>query len=472
MSRPPGPLRPRFPRPRFLRRRLLPAQFGHAARVAGAATLIIGIVYTGCVTALNLTVATRLTGQTDAGLRDRLIEASRYGASVLPRKDGDDDGDLDDAPIFLWLVSRQGHVSRLSLDAPALPAGVRPGPGWPVTRAIGGSFFRLVTRRNGSEWIVAGQSLAQNRHTEAVLLGSEIAAGPLLLVAMFLGSLTVGLKALGPVEQSRRRQLEFTADASHELRTPLSVISAEADIALASPRSEAEYRGSLTLIQGEGQRLRRIVEDLLWLARFDSQPPPPGDEPLDVATIADTCADRFRPVARARSITITADTVTAAPALISAPPEWIDRLAGVLMDNACRYAGPGGSVRISVDATAGRVSLAVEDSGPGIPEAERARLFDRFHRAADDGQGAGLGLAIADSIVRSTGGRWSAGDSASLGGARMAVSWRRHQPRHLPASRAPAWSPGTNRAGDERTDGDRADADQADDHGARRVTRD
>jgi signal transduction histidine kinase len=67
------------------------------------------------------------------------------------------------------------------------------------------------------------------------------------------------------------------------------------------------------------------AEDLLWLARFDSQPPP-GDEPVDVATIAGTCADRFRAVAGARNVTITTDT--GVPALISAPPEWIDRLAG------------------------------------------------------------------------------------------------------------------------------------------------
>jgi signal transduction histidine kinase len=434
---------------RTARHRLLPPQFAHAARVAGAATLIIAIVYTGCVTVLNLREATRLTGQTDARLRDRLTEASRYGVTILP-KDGDDDGDVDDAPVFLWLISPGGHVTRLSVDAPALPSGeLRPGPGWPVTTAIGGRFFRLVARRTGRQWIVAGQSLAQNRHTQSVLLDSEIAAAPLLLVAMFLGSLAVGLKALGPVEQSRRRQLEFTADASHELRTPLSVISAEADVALASPRSAAEYQGSLIRIQAEGKRLRRIVEDLLWLARSDSQPPPPGDEPLDVATIADTCAGRFRVVAGARSITITADTETPAPALISAPPEWIDRLAGVLMDNACRYAGPGGSVSISVVAAAGRVSLAVEDSGPGIPQTERARLFDRFHRAADDGQGAGLGLAIADAIVRSTGGRWHVGDSALLGGARMAVSWRRHQPRHLPAPPAAAWYPAHDQAADD-----------------------
>ena len=420
------------------RRRILPPQFAHAARVAAAATLVIAVIYTGCVTALDLAVQSRLTGQTDVRLDDRLAEASRHVQVTTDHK-GSDDDDIDAAPVFLWLVDSNGHAERLTLGAPALPGAVRPGTGWPVTMVIGGNTFRLEARRAGGQWFVAGQSVSENTHTEQVLLGSEIVAGPLLLLAMFLGSLTVGLKALGPVEQSRRRQLEFTADASHELRTPLSVIGAEADITLTSPRTAAEYEGSLTRIQGESKRLRRIVEDLLWLARFDSQPPPPGNEPLDVATIAGACAGRFRALARSRSITITADTGGAAPALISAPPEWIDRLAGVLMDNACRYAGPDGEVRISVAVAASRVSLAVEDSGPGIPEEERPRLFDRFHRAADNGQGAGLGLAIADSIARSTGGRWHVGDSALLGGARMEVSWRRHQPRHLaPGSRRAA----------------------------------
>jgi signal transduction histidine kinase len=421
-------------------RRLLPPQFGHAARVAAAATLVIAVIYTSCVTALDLVVESRLTAQTDARLDDRLAEASRHVQITTDHKGNDDDDDIDAAPVFLWLLGGNGHAEQLTLGAPALTGVVRPGNGWPVTMVLGGNRFRLEARRaTGGQWFVAGQSLAENTHTESVLLGSEVVAGPLLLLAMFLGSLTVGLKALGPVEQSRRRQLEFTADASHELRTPLSVIGAEADIALASPRTAAEYEGSLTRIHGESQRLRRIVEDLLWLARFDSQPPPPGDEPLDVATIACACADRFRAVARSRSITITADTGDPAPALISAPPEWIDRLAGVLMDNACRYAGPDGQVRISVAVAASRVSLAVDDSGPGIPEEEWPRLFDRFHRVTDQGQGAGLGLAIADSIARSTGGRWHVGHSPGLGGARMEVSWRRHQPRHLaPGSRRAA----------------------------------
>ena len=168
---------------------------------------------------------------------------------------------------------------------------------------------------------------------------------------------------------------------------------------------------------------------MLWLARFDSKPPPPGDEPVDLATLAQACADRFRAVGPA----ISAETPDGA-ALISAPPEWIDRLAGVLVDNACRYAGPDGKVRIEVRAQGSRVSLTVEDSGPGIAEAERPLLFDRFHRATEQA-GAGLGLAIGDSIVRSTGGRWHVGDSP-LGGALMSVSWRHSQPARTGASLA------------------------------------
>ncbi len=332
--------------------------------------------------------------------------------------------------MFLWRV-RPGHAPvALTAGAPVLAG--RPCPGGRRARPrspLGASTFRLAQVRQGGSRLVAGQSLAEQQHTMNVLRGGEALVGPVLLLAMFAGSLIIGLRALSPVEQSRRRQLEFTADASHELRTPLSVISAEIGIALSAPREAADYQAALVRIEGESQRLRRIVEDLLWLARFDSQPPPPGAEPLDLGTIAGQCADRFRAVAHSQSLDISVTEPPEQAAWISAPPEWIDRLTGVLVDNACRYAGPGGRVRLGVATRGNRVSLTVEDSGPGIPAAERHRLFDRFHRvpgpgATEQGGGAGLGLAIADSIVRSTGGHWRIGES-SLGGALFEVSWRR-----------------------------------------------
>jgi signal transduction histidine kinase len=276
----------------------------------------------------------------------------------------------------------------------------------------------------GDEWFVGAQSLASADRIESDLLLLEAIAGPVLLIALFFGTLLIGVKAASPVELARRRQLEFTADASHELRTPLSVIEAEVTLSLYSPRSGDDYRATLKRVGRESMRLRDIVEDLLWLARFDSEPPPPGDEPVDVAAIAAACADRFAAVAQRDGITLLVGEEGKIPPWINAPPEWIDRLTAVLVDNACRYAGAGGVVRIAVAVDGNRTSLTVDDSGPGIAPEERDKLFDRFHRATDKGNGAGLGLAIADSVVRATGGEWRVG-LADLGGAHMEVRWHR-----------------------------------------------
>jgi signal transduction histidine kinase len=229
---------------------------------------------------------------------------------------------------------------------------------------------------------------------------------------------------VGPVEAARRRQLELAADASHELRTPLTVIEAELALARDGPGDEDEWRATLDHIGRESARLRRIVEDLLWLARFDSAPPPPPG-PSDLGAVVTTCAERFDAVARARGLTLTVDdaTPTDATLAVDVNGEWLDKLTGTLLDNACRYSPAGGAVEVTVRGRAGRAVLTVADSGPGIPEAERDHLFDRFRRASTTPGGAGLGLAIADSVVRSSGGRWRVGDAA-LGGAAMEVSWR------------------------------------------------
>jgi signal transduction histidine kinase len=408
-------------------RRKLPPGTAHAVRIALATSLLIGVVYAGCVTVLDRVVAARLTAAVDARLQERLSDVHESGAAATASKSGtaddDDDDDSDAPPLYLWLVT-PGGIERVSAGAPQLPRGAALALRQPRTAHLAQSSFRLASVRYGGTLLVAGQSLAEQSHIEDVLGVGEALAAPVLLLAVFIGALIIGLRALSPVEQSRRRQLEFTADASHELRTPLSVISAETSIALTTPRKAAEYRSALTRIAGESERLRSIVEDLLWLARFDSQPPQPGNEPLDLATIAAGCADRFRALAHAQSIDIVVASAGPEPAWISAPPELIDRLAGVLVDNACKHAGPDGKVRISVGQRSSRVTLTVEDTGPGVPAQDRSRLFDRFHRATEKPGGAGLGLAIADSIVRSTGGQWRIDDSA-LGGALFQVSWRR-----------------------------------------------
>jgi signal transduction histidine kinase len=301
-----------------------------AARVAAVATAVIAGVYILGVIVLNLVVARHMTDQNDARLAERITTAQHDRAALSQRVarsgsapgPGVSDIDANTTPVFLWSADAQGRITVHSPGAPALPSTLltahTPRHELAVTASLTSvGPFRLNVARDGSGWLIAGQSLAGDSHTQRLLLYGEIIAGPFLLLAMFFGLLVVGLRALAPVEQSHRRQLEFTADASHELRTPLSVIRAEADVALSAPREAGEYRDALTRIQGESRRLRQLVDDMLWLARFDSRPPPPNDEPVDLSTLAQACADRFRAVGPAVSAETPDDAV-----LISAPPEW------------------------------------------------------------------------------------------------------------------------------------------------------
>jgi signal transduction histidine kinase len=265
--------------------------------VAVVTTAAIAVVYLACVTVLNLVISAHLSAEGDARLTARLADLSRQPAQLAqlgqqvtsPRSgsdsgSGSDDSD-DNAPVLTWLLGPGGRTVARTPGAPALPAVVtdaaRGGQPGVVTLGQSGA-FRLQTARTGPGVLVAGLSLAPEDRFERWLLTGEAIVGPVLLLAMFAGSLLIGLRAQAPVEQARRRQLEFTTDASHSLRTPLSVIRAETDLALATPRDADDYRDTLSRIRGETDRLRRLVEDMLWLARFDSQvpaqarPPPRG----------------------------------------------------------------------------------------------------------------------------------------------------------------------------------------------------
>ncbi|HLI52777.1 MAG TPA: HAMP domain-containing sensor histidine kinase [Acidimicrobiales bacterium] len=401
----------------LLRRR---PELRHATRVAAAAAVVIAVLFSALSVTFDLVDGGHLLSTVDGRLRDRLAVAAIDQSNPTASERGD--SDIDAAPIFLWRAGREGAPAPLELGAPRLPEGAWSPSGHPVTARLGHGSFRLLAVRTAGGWLVAGQSLAESNHIEGVLAAVETIGGSIFVVAVFFGALAIGLKASRPIEEARRRQLEFTADASHELRTPLSVIEAEVSLALCSPGDHA-WRQTFERVREESGRLRRIVEDLLWLARFDSGPPIPREELVDLVTLAEGCAERFAALARSYRVELALRHEAPGPLCVRAAPEDLDRLLGVLVDNACRYAGEGGRVQLGVlGARGGRIALVVEDNGPGIPPGERHRLFDRFHRGTDIGSGAGLGLAIADSVVRATGGRWSVGDSP-LGGARMEVSW-------------------------------------------------
>ena len=187
-------------------------RLGPAARVAATATGIIAVVYVLGAIVLNLVVSARLAQQNDNRLADRLAAAS-HDQDVFSQRAprtfrGAGDGDTDSAPVFFWLLDARQAVTAQSPGAPVLPArplgGQQPRNGLAVTvYANRADPFRLKMTRDGTSWLVAGQSLAGVAHTKRLLLYAEVLAGPFVLLAMFFGCLAVGQRALAPVEQSR-----------------------------------------------------------------------------------------------------------------------------------------------------------------------------------------------------------------------------------------------------------------------------
>ena len=399
-------------------------------RVALTATAVVGAAYLLVAIAVVVIVTNDLTAQVDRRLAQSL-EAIVRGSPPILRPLPAAPSDRRFGPLLLvWGVTADGAVLSDERN-PRLRAEYARVTG-PTTVTIEGTEMRILSRPVGDGYLIVGQTLDQVSEARSTVILAELLIAPVLLRMVFLGAVAIGRRVASPIERARRRQLEFTADASHELRTPLSVIEAQTSLALTQDRSPEWYRTAFERVDREAKRMRRLVEDLLWLARFDATQAQGRAEPVDVGVLAAQAADRFGVIARTRDLRL---EVRAEPegAIVAAPPEWLDRLLGVLLDNACKYSPAGGTVDVTVANEGQRVRVTVDDSGPGIPEDQRGRIFDRFHRATEAAGGAGLGLAIADAIVRATGGRWHVAASPA-GGARMAVSW----PRASFGSREPA----------------------------------
>ncbi|KPV53280.1 hypothetical protein SE17_10560 [Kouleothrix aurantiaca] len=207
-------------------------------------------------------------------------------------------------------------------------------------------------------------------------------------------------------EQQRR----FTADASHELRSPLTAIIGQIDVAVAQPRPAERYHDTLLNVREQAQRLARLTNDMLFLARSDAEPHPFTKEPLDLSQLLPAILAQLEPLAQARQQELSAEVLT--PLLIEGNEDDLIRLFLNLIDNAIRYSPAGGSIRVAASApagTPGTIRVQVRDSGPGIAPEHIPHLFDRFFRV-DRGRnratgGTGLGLSIAQTIAQAHGGQ-------------------------------------------------------------------
>ena len=211
------------------------------------------------------------------------------------------------------------------------------------------------------------------------------------------------------------QQSNFTADAAHELRTPVTVMLTQTQSALTRERSAEEYRETIEACQRAAQRMRRLIESLMQLARLDA-----GEEPLrigkcDLAKVAQESLELMRPLAAERRIEIEEQL---SPAICRGDAERLAQVVTNLLSNAIEYNHEGGGIRISTDCRDGVAVLKVHNTGEGISAADLPHVFDRFHRGDKSRTStghSGLGLAIVQAIVRAHGGSIEVESEAGAG---------------------------------------------------------
>ncbi|MFI5285491.1 MAG: sensor histidine kinase [Candidatus Dormibacteria bacterium] len=236
--------------------------------------------------------------------------------------------------------------------------------------------------------------------TSAQLAENEVLSAKLNEAVDALGAQADELRRLNS------RLVEFTADAAHELRAPLAIMRTVADRALDRPRRANEYRESLTTLQREVVRLTELAEALLMLARADEGQLALQADAVDVADFLADIAARWQSLIETRDLTLELDLPD--QGRVHADQLLLTRLFDNLMDNACRYAPSGGAICLSANSDPWGWHLSVSNTGSGIAPELHDEIFERFKRGdpsrTRETGGAGLGLALCQTIARLHGG--------------------------------------------------------------------
>jgi signal transduction histidine kinase len=401
--------------------------------------LAFGVAMAAVLTAMSVFVYLRvgdaLLASVDQTLRSQADEAI---GNVRGHEHTLLDRDVAGGTTLAQLVSPDGRVLR------SAPVGLAPLLRAPLPRAER-TYRSISLRAPEGDWrllvlrgrsvpgaLVVARSLEPREETLSRLFRELLVAAPLALVLACVAGYGLASAALRPVEAMRRRaagvragsparlpvppsrdeisrlaqtlnemldrlhaslehERRFVSDASHELRTPLALLRTELDLALRRRRSADELEAALRSAAEETERLTRLSEDLLLIARGDGAALPLRREQVRATQILDWVAARFSARAEAvgASLSVEASEVT-----IDADPERLAQAIGNLVDNALTYGGR--TIVLSVRLREATAELHVEDDGKGFPPDFLPRAFDRFSRAdgARTSGGAGLGLSI------------------------------------------------------------------------------
>ena len=311
-----------------------------------------------------------------------------------------------------------------------------------------GKLFSLVTFNEHPGGKVYTLQLAQDRSSDeqiernfallfiAVLFGGVVASALIAIIVTRRGlrplrEMTESLSRIGPdqlkermgstgwphelqplaiafdqmlkrLDDSFTRLSQFSADLAHELRTPIANMLGEAQVALTRDRIAADYRETIESTVAECERLSRIVDNLLFVARVDAAREPIARKWFDARAAVEKITAFYQVVADDHSVTINCS----GDGQIYADPDLFERAVGNLLDNALRFTAEHGSIRVAVSKHNSDFEVRVSDNGCGIGAEHLPRVFDRFYRAESSrsSDGAGLGLALVKSIVDLHGG--------------------------------------------------------------------
>lgn len=434
--------------------------------------LVLGAVTLTWIAAAVM-VALDARHELDELLDGHLAQAAALLVVQQARSDLEDDDHAVDAPTLhkyapqvAFQVWHEGRLTMRSSNAPRepmRPAGERFETGL-RTLAIGGQRWRVFAA-HGAERDVQVYVGEQLRSRASILLAVLRSLGLALLLALPLLALAAWAAVRGGLQPLRRLGMQlaqrqpqalqpvampqaptelqplldalnglfmriaalieserrFTADAAHELRTPIAAIRAQAQVALAEADDARRAHALRATLEG-CDRATRLVEQLLTLARLEADATM-AEGRVDLAALARRVAADLAPRALDRGQALEVDAGQALP--VSGNETLLAVLLRNLVDNALRYSPDGATVRVTLDAAPGAgARLLVEDSGPGLSEADRARLGERFFRVlGNDAAGSGLGWSIVRRIAAAHGLGVQVAPSATLGGLAVGVSW-------------------------------------------------
>ncbi len=391
---------------------------GIRRRLLGWNLLVLGLILVAAGIAVYIMLSHSLMAEVDRNLASR-SDSAASGLHDLDERELALGREGYNGGLFYLIASDNGQIiaNPQSVTLTQIPANLFTNLQKPFhTIDVGDDTDRVhvsqIRLRGGSTaYLVVGQSLApEERALHRMLLGLLIGGGIGLGLSLLGASFLAG-RALVPIEAAFQRQQQFIADASHELRTPLTILHSATDLLDQHRAEPLQENGELfDDIRDEILRLERLSGDLLTLARSDLGELGLAVAPLDLLDSAQEAVQRVQPIAGENGISVAVDH-TNAPVVVEADPDRLQQVLLILLDNAIKHTPRGGDVRVSARRQGAEALLEVADTGEGIPPDQIDQVFNRFVRVdaarSRARGGAGLGLAIARSLVEAHGGELS-----------------------------------------------------------------